>query len=260
MNDKLDIAVLQSPGELDGSDKRLDWLNTQFHKHDIAGSDLLILPELFQCGYNTPDTIARVAEPSDGPFAQQIRHLAKTHDLAIAYGYAERTKAGLYNSAQCIDKRGQTVGHHRKLLLPPGFEPSIFIPGQGYEVFKLGEFRLSILICYDIEFPENMRHVAAAGAELVIAPTALAKEWGVVSEKLIPTRAFENGVFVAYANHCGFEIGKEYYGGSCIVAPDGHELARADNLACISRASITKSGVQDAQMRMPYLTERFRLP
>ena len=179
--------------------------------------------------------------------------------MAIAYGYAEMFAGDIYNSAQCIDKLGITIGHHRKPLLPPGFETTLFEQGDACTVLTLGGLRLSILICFDIEFPENARQAATAGVDLIIVPTALGAQWGVVSEKLVPTRAFENGVYIAYANYCGHENNMAYFGGSCIVAPNGNDLARADAEYQILRAYITKDKVVQAQTRLPYLTERLKL-
>ncbi len=259
MGDELNIVIFQSPGDLGNPVNRLNWLKNQLLSGIATGSDLLILPELFQSGYNSGDIIAKVAEPSDGPFATEIMHIAIAHDIAIAYGYAEKTADAIYNSAQCIDRNGRSIGHHRKLLLPPGFEARLFAQGSVRDVFELGSFKLCILICYDIEFPENVRQVASAGVDLVIAPTALGDQWGIVSEKLVPTRAFENGVFIAYAKHSGNENDMAYFGGSCIVAPGGNELARADREFRVLKARLEKYQVVEAQQRLPYLAERLKL-
>ena len=127
-------------------------------------------------------------------------------------------------------------------------------------MFRLGAFRIATLICYDAEFPENFRAAACAGADLVLVPTALSAEWGVVAEKLIPTRAFENGVFVCYANHCGEENGLHYHGGSCIVSPNGQDLTRAGADETCLHARLELSEVRAAQARLPYLRDRLKLP
>lgn len=260
MADTLEFAVAQCPADLDGAQARLTWLSDILSDQDGAPLDLLVLPELFQCGYNMHSKVSERAEAPNGPFASAIADLARLHSTAIVYGYAERQGETLFNSAQCMDKTGVTVGRHRKLLLPPGFEGNYFAPGSGCEMFRLGEFTLAILVCYDVEFPENLRHVAVSGADLVVVPTALALQWGVVSECVVPARAFENGVFLGYANYCGRENGLDYFGGSCIIAPDGSELARAGQMAQLLRAHLKKSAVSAAQARLPYHADRLRLP
>ena len=260
MSGTLNVAVIQSPAELNGPQARLSWLTRALDVQANQHTDLVILPELFQSGYNIGGKVADHAEPSNGPFAKAVASLAEKHGTAILYGYSERQGDVLYNSAQCIDKTGRTIGHHRKLLLPPGFEGDHFSPGNGCELFTLGGFNIAILICYDVEFPENLRHVALQGADLVAVPTALGAQWGVVSEKLVPTRAFENGVYVCYTNSAGHENGMGFFGGSCVVAPDGSDLARAEIEPEILYSRVEKSAVVDAQDRLPYHKDRQNLP
>lgn len=260
MSDTLEIAVLQCPAGLDGVHARLSWLADTLAGHDGPPLDLVVLPELFQCGYNIGELVAGRAEAPNGPFATEIAELAKQHSAAIVYGFAEQQNKTLFNSAQCIDKNGVTIGRHRKLLLPPGFEGDHFAPGTDCELFQLGAFTLAILVCYDVEFPENLRHVALAGADVVVVPTALSAQWGVVSECVVPTRAFENGVFLCYANYCERENGLDYFGGSCVIAPDGRQLARAGPTEQLLRAQLEHSAVSAAQARLPYHADRLRLP
>ncbi|WP_298909019.1 carbon-nitrogen hydrolase family protein [uncultured Aliiroseovarius sp.] len=260
MSDALEVAVAQCPAGLDGPQARLSWLSDILAEHDGVPLDLVVLPELFQCGYNIGRRVSDCAETPDGSFATAIANLAQQHSTSIIYGFAERQGDTLFNSAQCIDKNGITIGRHRKLLLPPGFEGDHFAPGRGCELFQLGAFTLAILVCYDVEFPENLRHVALSGADLVVVPTALAAQWGVVSECVVPTRAFENGVYLCYANYCEQENGVDYFGGSCIIAPDGSELARIGPSAKLAHAQLNKSAVSMARARLPYHTDRLSLP
>ena len=92
---------------------------------------------------------------------------------------------------------------------------------------ELDGLRLGVLICYDVEFPENVRLLALQGAALVAVPTANMAPYTFVCRALVPARAYENHLFLAYANRCGREGELEYLGQSCIVAPDGTDLARA---------------------------------
>ena len=71
------------------------------------------------------------------------------------------------------------------------------------EIFEIGGLKAALLICYDVEFPESVRALALAGAELVIVPTALMQPFDVVAKTIVPARAYENQLFVAYANRCG---------------------------------------------------------
>jgi predicted amidohydrolase len=87
-----------------------------------------------------------------------------------------------------------------------------------------------MLICYDVEFPENVRRLAVTGAEVVLVPTALpaGPSGSFIAEHMIQTRAFENQIFVAYVNHCGTDDLFRFAGRSRVAAPDGQLLATAN--------------------------------
>lgn len=260
MVEGLNIAVAQSPANLVGPQARLDWLADCLARLDGQEVDLLLLPELFLTGYNIGKKVTDWAEPIDGPSAKKIAGLANHYDIAIHYGFAEREGERIYNAAACVDRNGKLLANHRKLLLPPGFEGDHFCPGETYTYFEINGVKAATLICYDAEFPEAFRAVASDGAELVLVPTALGAQWGVVANTVIPARAFENGVYVCYANSCGTEDGMVFFGGSCVIAPDGKELARAGAGEGILHATIETGAVQAAQTRLPYLIDRRNLP
>lgn len=253
------LAVAQTPGELATPQDRLNRLAAMLTDLQGRGVDLLLLPELYLTGYNVGDRVNDWAEPSDGPAARRIADLARRHGIAIHYGYAERAEGVLYGAAQCLGPDGDRLGGHRKLILPPGFETLRFTPGEGCSLFEWRGLRIGTLICYDAEFPEAARHVAALGAELILVPTALGAQWGWVARTMIPTRAFENGVFLAYANHSGQEHGMTFLGESFIAAPDGQELARAGAAPEVLIADLDLTRVCAAQKRLPYLSDRSKL-
>lgn len=260
MQNILHVAIIQTPGWLLGPQSRIDWLKSAIHKLDDQRVDLLVLPELYLTGYNIGERVQLWAEKREGVYSRQIADLSRSNQLAIHFGYVEQDGNQIYNSAACYDKTGVMIGHHRKLLLPPGFELNFFTPGNSYSQFLIGEFNVSTLICYDAEFPEAFREVSINGSDLVVVPTALGAQWGVVSKRVIPTRAFENGVYVCYADHCGQENGLNYYGGSCIVGPDGKDLARAVHTEDCLIAQLELAEVSTARHRLPYLIDRLKLP
>ncbi len=217
-----------------------------------AQTDLIVCPELFLSGYAAGEDVTRYAETADGPYARQIAQIARETRTAIVYGYPETSDDVLYNAAQCFDGRGVSLANHRKLMLPPGFETQVFAPGEELTVFQLGGMRLGLLICYDAEFPEAVRATAEAGAQAVLVPTALGSQWGVVANRVMPSRAFENGVYLLYANHAGREADVTYLGASCVVGPDGNDLARAGTAQEIVSATLDPARVAAAQDRLPY--------
>ena len=250
----LDIGIFQPAGGDREPDDRLRTLGAALQAH-ADGLELLVCPELFMSGYNVGDKVAARAEAMDGPFARGAADLARRHGVALLYGYPEQAGERRYNSALCIGPDGTRLANHRKLALPSDYEKSLFEPHAGVTVFDLLGWRIGVLVCYDIEFPEAARATAQAGAELLVAPTALASQWDVVARKLIPARAFENGICLAYANHAGNEGDIHYLGESRIVGPDGRELAVAPAGEAVIRARLQKSAVAACRSRLPYLRD-----
>lgn len=221
--------------------------------------DLVVCPELFMSGYNVGEKIPSFAEPLDGPFSKSVGDLARATKTAIVYGYPERAGDKLYNSALCLGPDGRVLANHRKLLHPPGFEARYFSGGKGPTLFQFHGVSCAILICYDAEFPEAVRAVADAGAKIVLVPTALIERWPSVAYQMMPTRAFENGVWLVYANHAGEENGARYLGASCIISPDGADRARAGKEEELIGAELDFDSVKLARARLPYLTEVSRI-
>lgn len=249
----LRLAVMQAPAGLGDVAERLGWLDRALA---WVEADLAVCPELFATGYNIGDAVRQRAEPADGPIARALAGLAVKHRLALHCSFAESEGGRIHNAAQCWGADGRRLVHQRKLAIPPGRERDHYAPGAGCALFELMGVRIATLICYDIEFVEPARHVAAMGADLIVVPTALAAEWGWVARVMVPARAYENGVYLAYANHAGVQGDIDFLGESFIAAPDGRELARAGADEAVLLAEIDPGQVARAQARLPYLAER----
>ncbi|MFB9948736.1 carbon-nitrogen hydrolase family protein [Rhizobium puerariae] len=190
---------------------------------------LLIAPELALTGYGAADRFPGLATPAHGPVTDRLSEIAARHGLAIVAGFAEQTHEAIFNSAFFTDGKGQTAVYRKCNLYGP-YERHWFRQEDKREVLAdLGGIRIGFLICYDVEFPENVRRLAKAGADLVVVPTALPRGWSgdFIAEHMIRVRAFENQVFVAYVNHCGTDDLFAYAGLSRIAAPDGRLVAAA---------------------------------
>lgn len=252
---ELRVAILQNECRLGRPDCHFNQLESAAEAR--AGSiDLLVCPELFMTGYNIPDRLPELAEPFGGPFMMKVSALAAKHGLAIAYGYPETTGEALYNAAAVIDRTGTVIANHRKMHHAPGFERSRFATGNKMTYFEIGGIRAAVLICYDVEFPECVRAAALGGAHLIVVPTALRERYAHVATAMIPTRALENGVFVAYANPVGGDGDFICNGLSCIVDPHGHDLARAGTGPEVIAAVVDSAEVERARSALPYLQDR----
>ena len=238
--------------------ERVDRLASLLECAEGGAPDLVVCPELFQCGYGSGDAIRDLAEPSDGPFATAMASLARRFGTAFVYGYAERDPADtarIYNSAAFIHPDGTVGKGHRTIAMPYGYEAQYFTDGNGPTAVTLGDWRIGLLVCYDMEFTEPARALAKDGCHLIAAPTALAAEWGTVAHKMIPTRAFENNVFLAYSNWAGRDPVVDYLGASVICGVKGEDLARAGSDEELIRATLDPATIAPARDRLPYLRD-----
>lgn len=195
------------------------------------GADLLVCPEMVLTGYAIgPERVAALAEPPDGALARAVASIACRHHLAVVYGYPERHPAGErpYNAAQFVAANGRRLAHYRKTHLYGDLDRAQFSVGDtASQAFVWRGWRLGLLICYDVEFPEAVRGLASQGAHAVLVPTANMREFDEVPMQMVPARARDNRLFVAYANACGHEAALHYGGLSTVAGPDGERLGRS---------------------------------
>ena len=221
-----------------------------------AGARLLVTPEAFTSGYAVPG-LGELAQPAAGQWAQEVAAIAADSGLAILYGYPERADGHVSNSAQLIDRDGRVLANYRKSHLYGELDRSAFEPGDGdFTVVELDGVNVGILICYDVEFPETVRALALAGADLVVVPTALMRPYEVVARTVVPARAYENPVYVAYANRSGNEGELAYCGESCVVGPDGVDLARAGSGDELLLAEIDPARLASSRADNTHLDDR----
>lgn len=217
------------------------------------GVDLVVFPESFVPGYpdwvwrripfHDGDWYARFAEQAvdlAGPDLDKVCAAAESAGVAVALGVTERTASGtLYNAVVHVDRAGNVVGVHRKLV-PTGAERMVWANGQGpvLTVVDVGGVRVGTLICWEAYMPLARAALYAQGVDVVLAPT-----WD-NSDEWVPTLrhiAKEGQVFVvgvtAFLRGCDVprdlagadEVygGEEDYmsrGNTTVVAPGGEVL------------------------------------
>jgi predicted amidohydrolase len=250
------LAIFQGPAE--GGDT-LAIMERAASRAAAGGARLLILPEMFLTGYNIgAGAVHAAAQARDGAACGAAGEIARRHGVALLYGYPELGADGqVYNAALLMERDGVARAHYRKTQLFGDVDRAAFSPGADAVVTaEIDGVRLGILICYDVEFPELVRGLALAGADLIAVPTAQMTPFEFVPRVMIPARAYENSVFVAYANRCGVEGQFAYTGESCIAGPDGGFLARAGGGEELIAAELDPALLRAARRANTYLADR----
>lgn len=251
---ELQIAVLQTAGAPGDVGKNLAELRATARAAATEGADLLITPELFLTGYDIGPLVHELARTDLIGAAAKV---AREEQTALLVGLPLFEDGLYYNAAVFIDETGEVTSIYRKTHLFSELDHTYFTAGN--ELVSIVEFRgvrIATLICYDVEFPEPVRAAAIAGAHLIAVPTAQMAPFEFIAEQVVRTRAWENQVYLAYANHDGQELTLSYVGRSRIVDPFAKVLDSVEHGTRTLVATIDTEIVDQARRANPYLDDR----
>jgi predicted amidohydrolase len=195
-------------------------------------ADIYIFGEYFLSGDRCKDEFRDLAEPLNGPSNQHLKKIAKNKQCYIVFGMPtkdDKVDGLIYNTSVLIHPNG-TVDAYKKWFLPTAgpFEEKIFFDqGEELPVFNTTFGKIGLLICYDLNFPELAKALTLQGADLLICISASPSTTRKYFETLLPARALENTVFVAYVNLAGNQEDLIYWGGSQVYDPLGTLLIKA---------------------------------
>lgn len=126
------------------------------------GVDIACLPEEFA---------GTDAEPLDGPTTKAVAKLADKHRMYVICPIREQGPKGRqYNTAVLIDRHGRIAGSYRKVFVFWG--ENVHPSDEGVKVFDTDFGRISMLLCFDINFAELWLEASTLGAEIVFWPSA----------------------------------------------------------------------------------------
>ena len=254
----LRVAVLQATGEVNSVPENLERIAAGAREARQHGARLLITPELFTCGY-----APTLVHGTDGTSQRgRLAAIAAESGLGLVASTVEHDDGDRhYISASLFTPDGTELTRYRKQnLFGPG-ENSVFAPGtRPPAVVRFNGVRIALGICFDVEFPEFVRAAALAGAELLCVPTAVPLradnadgehpfDTRVIPAMVVPTRALESQLFIAYANHA--EPG--FAGLSTIADPYGRRLSTATGVDELIVADINLQTLDQARKDTDYL-------
>jgi len=194
-------------------------------------ADFFVFGELSLTGYICRDEFRDLAEPLDGPSVGAVQDMAAEHECTIVYGMPLEDRRGLISNAAIMVHADGTTGAYRKSFLPnfgPFEERFYFAPGREIPVFDTPWGTMGLCICYDLFFPELVKGLTLAGADMIICLSASPTVSQEFFECILPARAIENTVFMAYANLTGSHEQLEFWGGSQVYDPKGHLLIKSE--------------------------------
>ncbi len=142
-------------------DAKLKLAIEHLHAAGKNGVDIACLPEEFA---------GTTAEPIPGPTTVAVAELAKRYNMYVICPIREQAGDKQYNTAVLIDRKGQVCGCYRKVFVFWG--EGLHCSTQGVKVFQTDFGRISILTCFDLNFPELWQQCDALDADIVFWPSA----------------------------------------------------------------------------------------
>lgn len=198
-----------------------------------AKVDIVHFPECALSGYVGTDfgtfdgfDWKLLAEETD-----KITALAKKLKIRVVLGSVHRIaqSAKPYNSLYLINPAGQIAARYDKRFCIPG-ELRRHTPGNKFVYFTIKGVKCSLLICFDVRFPEIYRKLYKQGVNCVFQSFYNARQNApsvhtYIMRQSMQCRAATNHFFASMSNASG------YYSPypSCFIQPNGKIIAQLKN-------------------------------
>lgn len=265
MNKKIKVALVQMT-----VCERIEDSFAAAEKYTAAaaqqGCDMVLLPEMFCCPYQTAN-FPVYAREEGGEIWQQMSRIAKQHGVYLAGSVPEKDSDGkVYNTAYAFDRNGRQIGKHRKMHLfdinvaggQCFKESDTLTPGDSITTFDTEFGVMGLCVCYDFRFPELSRLMVDRGAKVILVPAAFNMTTGPAHwEILFRTRALDNQVFTLGAAPAR-DMTAEYhsYGNSIAVSPWGDVMDRLDEKESVLYVELDLNRVDQVRGELPLLAHR----
>ena len=220
-----------------------------------AEGTLILLPEMFSTGFSLD--LSKTMQGAARETEEFLRKLAMRHLSTVIGGVINPGANGRgRNESVAFGSDGTLLARYVKQQPFSGAgESAVHEAGNEAIVFRLGDFTVAPLICYDLRFPELFREGARRGADLFVEiaawPVKRIGHW----LTLLKARAIENLAFVIGVNRTGREPRFDYCGRSVVVNPHGEIIADAGTAETILTASIAHADVAAWRAEFPALRD-----
>jgi predicted amidohydrolase len=187
-----------------------------------GGAELVVFPEAFLHGYtrNVDPCAARAV----------FREISGDHPSCL-FAFGSLTEE--HRNRMTLWQRGEEVARYDKVhLFRPNGEEAIWQPGESYSVLALGDWRLGLLNCNDVRFPEQSRALRLNGrCDLLLAVAWWPWRRDQIWSTLLRARAAENAVFSVGCCIAASEFpGESFAGaGNHVFDPVGNPVTTADD-------------------------------
>lgn len=210
---KLRITMAQL--DLAWEDKPANYARAEKAIAEVAGqTDLVVLPEMFSTGFSMRSE--DLAEPITGPTVSRVKEWAARYDLAICGSFIASDRGGYYNRGFFIAPDIENY-YDKRHLFRMGDEINHYSACDQRLIVPYKDFKICLMICYDLRFPVWARNVDNAYDLLIYVaswPESRIDAWNA----LLRARAIENLAYVCGVNRSGLGANGLSYNGNSLFA------------------------------------------
>lgn len=223
------------------------------------GAELVVFPEATMANFGVdPRT---VAEPLDGPWANQVRRIARETGAVLVMGMFRPADDGRVHNTLLLTDGMELDEHYDKIHLYDAFsttESRRVAPGERLVVVEALGIRIGLATCYDVRFADQFTALGRAGAQLVCLPAS----WGDGERKveqwelLVRARAMDAQAVLLACGQAAVDTGGRKalgVGHSMVAGPLGEVLARADADPELLVSSVDLDVIERAREAVPVL-------
>lgn len=247
----LKVAVVQFDIKWEDTEGNIKYL-TNCLKDLSSDTDLVVLPEMFHCGFSM--STQNTAQKERGQVLQWMQSVAQLHDVTIMGSVVVDKGNGVVNRLYVVD--GEKVSwYDKRHLFTMGGEHLHYKKGQNRLIVNVKGWKICPLICYDLRFPVWSRNKGEDEYHLLIYVANWPESRIGVWDILLKARAIENQSYVIGVNRIGNDKSLTYNGHSQVIDAKGSiQLDMGDNNA-IAYVVLKKIELMQFRAKFPVLND-----
>jgi N-carbamoylputrescine amidase len=159
------VQIVSQPGQIRANQQHA---RPFIERAVTEGAQLVILPELFACGYIPNPSIWQYGEALDGPTVTWLRQTAARSGVYLGAGFVESAGNEFYNSFALATPDGDLAGCARKNRA----EAYCFNYGHGQHFIQTDLGAIGVGICADNHYTSFLELMRTSGIALLLMPHA----------------------------------------------------------------------------------------